>query len=218
MKQTLTFTLLLFLALSCKQQQKAKAKNHFDEGVVLSMQADTLLQKGEIQEAQVTYNEAITKFEEALLHNNEQANVESSIAFCFYQLQSFKMAEMWYKKAIDKDATLPVNHLYLGLAQVAQDRIEEGRRSLDVALSMKDKGNTKSKMLKELAKIAEDAFAHGKKTEDENYIDFAIGVLLTAWEYSPDAPYIRTLLKLVGTHKEDKDLQEWLREEEILTE
>ncbi len=215
MKNLLPILLLLFLLGSC-QSSTQTAKNAYDEGLTLSFQADSLRTVGQEQEARIAWNEAIVKFEEALVANKEHPLAESAAAFCFYQLQSFKLAELEYKKAMEKMPESSINVLYLGLSQVAQDRIEEGRASLNRALSLDDTGKTKEKMLQELGGIAENAFTHGVEKEDENYINFALGVLLTAWEFSPDAPNIRALLKIVGQRKEDPTLRKWLEEEEIM--
>lgn len=91
--------------------------------------SEVYLMLGELDKALDSANHAVKL-------NPDLAKIQTVLGFAYLSQVNVKQAELSFNKAIELDQADPLSHLGLGLVQIRQGQLEQGRREIEYAASL----------------------------------------------------------------------------------
>lgn len=201
-------------AKNIDESKKYHWADSFNKGVMIFNQASKL---GDSDSAEVVFNQAIEKFENAIMCEPDSADTYKNLAYAYMNLGDREAAIEPYQKVVDitndPDAYAQLGELYLqkGLTQKEEGNEEESKNTFNEAIKVLEKGReqhpndgnillllSNSYIAAEKLEVAKEAFREGVEQEPENkFYRYNYGsLLLNAEDYEAAEVQLKKALEL----------------------
>lgn len=199
--------------------KKDKTFQLYNEGVAFSLEANELMNTGEIEAGKKKLELSIEKFKETLQVNPNHKGALSAIGFSNFEIENYDEAINWFLKATKVDPEFALNYQFLGLSQINKGRVEEGEKNIEKAFELDDSEEMRTITIENLVDIGNLAYSYGNAYEKEgkiaqgnNYRRFGVRILISALEYSHFNKKIAIIIQEYAEKMNDDALQNWIRE------
>ena len=183
-------TIMTFSLFACGQKKDDKTFQVFNEGVTLNLNSIAEQDKGNFEKAVSLNKQSIEKFKETLRLDSTHPVVRSALAHGLYIDKQFKEAIYWFSQANKVNSEAAANYREMGLCKINLGQIKEGKADIDKAFSMDATKEIREITIQDLVDVGQLAFEYGEgyigQGEPEKgkaYKEFAVGVLMLAYDY-----------------------------------
>ncbi len=139
--------------------------------------------------------DALNMFLEVLKKDSTNVKAMSAVGFSYMMANDFEPAIPWFRRALSLDPTLAEARRQLGIAQIADGQVPQGKQNINESISQVDNPQARLLTMRELDRIGTEAHGigviHGKEDEPEqmkNQFRYSLAVLTFAHEIGgPDS-------------------------------